>query len=94
MSRPEAEEIQLDLILDYRTNVDRYPDFHAYFRKYQPKLLAVWGKNDPAFLPAGAEANKRDIPSAEVHLIDTGHFALETHAKKISELIQQFLEKC
>lgn len=93
MSRPEAEEIQLDLILDYRTNVDRYPDFQAYFRKYQPKLLAVWGKNDPAFLPAGAEAYKRDIPSAEVHLLDTGHFALETHAKEISELIHQFLEK-
>ncbi|OME76022.1 alpha/beta fold hydrolase, partial [Paenibacillus lautus] len=74
MSRPEAEEIQLDLILDYRTNVDRYPDFQAYFRKHQPKLLAVWGENDPAFLPAGAEAYKRDIPSAEVHLLDTGHF--------------------
>ncbi|MFL0374496.1 hypothetical protein ACH0BY_11260 [Paenibacillus amylolyticus] len=67
MSRPEAEEIQLDLILDYRTNVDRYPDFQAYFRKYQPALLAVWGKNDPAFLPAGAKAYKRDITSAEIH---------------------------
>ena len=93
MSRPEAEEIQLDLILDYRTNVNIYPDFQTYFRKYQPKLLAVWGKNDPAFLPAGAEAYKRDIPSAEVHLLDTGHFALETHAKEIGELIQQFLRK-
>jgi len=71
MSRPEAEEIQLDLIGDYKTNVDLYPDFQAYFRKYQPKFLAVWGKNDPAFLPAGAEAYKRDIPSAEVHLLDT-----------------------
>lgn len=92
MSRPEAEEIQLDLILDYRTNVDLYPEFQAYFRKYQPKLLAVWGKNDPAFLPAGAEAYKHDIPSAEVHLLDTGHFALETHTKEIGELIQQFLK--
>ncbi|MFC6650693.1 alpha/beta fold hydrolase [Paenibacillus rhizoplanae] len=92
MLRPEAEEIQLDLILDYRTNVDLYPDFQAYFRRYQPKLLAVWGKNDPAFLPAGAEAYKRDIASAEVHLLDTGHFALETHAKEISELIKQFLK--
>lgn len=91
MSRLEAEEIQLDLILDYRTNVDRYPDFQAYFRKYQPALLAVWGKNDPAFLPAGAKAYKRDIPSAQIHLLDTGHFALETHADEISELIQQFL---
>ncbi|GAB2541693.1 alpha/beta fold hydrolase [Gracilibacillus alcaliphilus] len=93
MSRPEAEEIQLDLIGDYRTNVDLYPDFQAYFRKYQPQLLAVWGKNDPAFLPAGAEAYKRDILSAEVHLLDTGHFALETHATEISELIHQFLKK-
>ncbi|WP_431091303.1 alpha/beta fold hydrolase [Paenibacillus sp. 8b26] len=92
MSRPEAEEIQLDLILDYRTNVDRYPDFQAYFRKYQPPFLAVWGKNDPAFLPAGAQAYKRDIPSAEVHLLDTGHFALETHAIEISEIILMFLK--
>jgi pimeloyl-ACP methyl ester carboxylesterase len=93
MSRPEAEEIQLDLIGDYRTNVDLYPDFQAYFRKYQPHFLAVWGKNDPAFLPAGAEAYKRDIPSTEVHLLDTGHFALETHATEISDLIHQFLQK-
>src|SRR5690625_94367 len=93
MSRPEAEEIQLDLILDYRTNVDNYANFQAYFRKYQPPFLAVWGKNDPAFLPAGAEAYKRDIPSAEVHLLDTGHFALETHVTEISELIHQFLKR-
>lgn len=93
MSRPEAEEIQLDLILDYRSNVERYPEFQAYFRKFQPRLLAVWGKNDPAFLPAGAEAYKRDIPSAEVYLLDTGHFALETHAAEISLLIHKFLKK-
>lgn len=93
MSRPEAEEIQLDLIGDYITNVDLYPNFQAYFRKYQPQLLAVWGKNDPAFLPPGAEAYKRDIPSAEVHLLDTGHFALETHAAEISEIMHQFLKK-
>lgn len=91
MSRPEAQDIQLDLILDYRSNVDLYPNFQAYFRKYQPRLLAVWGKNDPAFLPAGAVAYKRDLPSAEVHLLDTGHFALETHATEISELIHEFL---
>lgn len=93
MSRPEAEEIQLDLILDYRTNVDLYPEFQTYFRNYQPPLLAVWGKNDPAFLPAGALAYKRDIPSAEVHLLDTGHFALETHVTEIHELIHHFLKK-
>ncbi|MEY8749239.1 alpha/beta fold hydrolase [Alkalicoccobacillus gibsonii] len=91
MARPEAEEIQLDLILDYRTNVELYPKFQAYFREYQPKLLAVWGKNDPAFLPAGAKAYKDDLPSAEVHLLDTGHFALETHATEISDLIHNFL---
>lgn len=91
MSRPDAEEIQLDLIGDYKTNVELYPDFQAYFRNYQPHLLAVWGKNDPAFLPAGAKAYERDIPSAEVHLLDTGHFALETHTEEISELILQFL---
>ncbi len=91
MSRPDAEEIQLDLILDYRTNVELYSEFQAYFRKYQPKLLAVWGKNDPAFLPAGAEAYKHDLPSAEIHLLDTGHFALETHADEIASLMLQFL---
>lgn len=93
MSRPEAEEIQLDLIGDYKTNVDLYPDFQAYFRQYQPHFLAVWGKHDPAFLPAGAEAYKRDLPSAEVHLLDTGHFALETHVTEISEIIHLFLRK-
>ncbi|WP_145047774.1 alpha/beta fold hydrolase [Paenibacillus xylanexedens] len=91
MSRPDAEEIQLDLILDYRTNVDLYPEFQAYFRNYQPKLLAVWGKNDPAFLPAGAEAYKHDLPSAKINLLDTGHFALETHADEIASLMLQFL---
>lgn len=93
MSRPEAEEIQLDLILDYRTNVERYPAFQSYFREYQPPFLAVWGKNDPAFIPAGAKAYQRDIPSAEVHLLDTGHFALETHVVEISELIRNFLKR-
>lgn len=93
MARPEAEEIQLDLILDYKSNVELYPEFQAYFRQYQPALLAVWGKNDPAFLPAGAAAYTRDIPSAEVHLLDTGHFALETHALEISEFILDFLKR-
>ncbi|WP_211210045.1 alpha/beta fold hydrolase [Propionispira raffinosivorans] len=93
LSRPEAEEIQLDLILDYRTNVERYPAFQSYFREYQPPFLAVWGKNDPAFIPAGAKAYQRDIPSTEVHMLDTGHFALETHAVEISELIRNFLKR-
>lgn len=91
MSRPGAEEIQLDLILDYRSNLDRYPEFQAYFRNYQPPLLAVWGRHDPAFIPAGAEAYKRDLPDAQVHLLDAGHFALETHADEIAGFIRSFL---
>lgn len=91
MSRPGAQEIQLDLILDYRSNLERYPEFQAYFRKHQPPLLAVWGRHDPAFIPAGAEAYKRDLPDAQVHLLDTGHFALETHVGEIAEFIRRFL---
>ena len=91
MTRPGAHEAQLDLLGDYGSNVDLYPEFQAYFRKYQPPLLAVWGRNDPFFLPAGAEAFKRDIPAAEVHFYDTGHFALETHAPEIASAITQFL---
>lgn len=93
MARPEAEEIQLDLIGDYKNNVALYPDFQAYFRKYQPPLLAVWGRHDPAFIPAGAEAYRRDLPKAEIHLLDAGHFALETHAQEISLLIRDFLAR-
>jgi pimeloyl-ACP methyl ester carboxylesterase len=91
MARPGADEIQLDLILDYRNNVVLYPTFQSYFRRWQPPLLAVWGKNDPAFLPAGAKAYRRDLPKAEVHLLDTGHFALETHAEEIGALILKFM---
>jgi pimeloyl-ACP methyl ester carboxylesterase len=91
MHRPEAEEIQLDLVLSYRTNVALYPAFQEYFRKSQVPLLAVWGKNDPFFLPPGAEAYKRDLPSAEVHFLDAGHFALETHAGEIAGYIRDFL---
>lgn len=93
MHRPGAEEIQLDLILDYRTNLERYPDFQNYFRTHRPPLLAVWGRHDPAFIPAGAEAYKRDLPDAHVHFLDTGHFALETHAPEIAQLIRGFLEE-
>lgn len=91
MSRPGADEIQLDFVLDYRSNVARYPDFQAYFRDHQPPLLAVWGKHDPFFIPPGAEAYKRDLPDAEVHFLDTGHFALETHANEIAGYIRDFL---
>lgn len=92
MARPGAEEIQLDLILDYRSNVALYPAFQSYFREHLPPLLAVWGRHDPAFVPAGAAAYKKDLPDAEVHLLDAGHFALETHAQEVATLMRSFLE--
>jgi len=91
LARPGADEVQLDLFKDYATNVALYPQFQEYFRKYQPPLLAVWGRNDPFFLPAGAEAFKRDIPKAQVKFYDTGHFALETHCREIASEIVPFL---
>ncbi|HSY87152.1 MAG TPA: alpha/beta hydrolase [Verrucomicrobiae bacterium] len=91
LARPGADEIQLDLFGDYKSNVALYPAFQDYFRKYKPPLLAAWGKNDPFFLPPGAEAFKRDIPGAVVRFFDTGHFALETHAAEIAAAIHDFL---
>ncbi|WP_445490103.1 alpha/beta fold hydrolase [Rhodopseudomonas sp. RCAM05734] len=91
LARPGNDEIQLDLFLDYASNVALYPAFQKYFATAKPPLLAVWGKHDPFFLPPGAEAYRRDIPDAEVHLLDTGHFALETHAAEIAEKIADFL---
>jgi pimeloyl-ACP methyl ester carboxylesterase len=91
LARPGNDEIQLDLFLDYASNVALYPKFQEYFRTKQPSLLAVWGKNDPFFLPPGAEAFKRDNPNAEVHFYDTGHFALETHHQEIAGAIRDFL---
>jgi pimeloyl-ACP methyl ester carboxylesterase len=93
LARPGNDEIQLDLFLDYAGNVELYPKFQDYFRKFQPPLLAVWGKNDPFFLPAGAAAFRRDIADAEVHLLDTGHFALETHVEVIGARVRDFLER-
>jgi pimeloyl-ACP methyl ester carboxylesterase len=93
MARPGNTEIQLDLFLDYANNVRLYPAFQEYFRKAQPPLLAVWGKHDPYFVPAGAEAFRRDIPSAVVQLLATGHFALETHVEEIAVAMRQFLAK-
>lgn len=93
MARPGAEEIQLDLILDYRSNVALYPAFQAYFREHRPPLLAVWGRHDPAFIPAGAEAYRRDLPDAELHLLNAGHFALETHHREIAAYVRDFLHR-
>ncbi len=91
LARPGADEVQLDLFGDYKSNVALYPDFQAYFRKHRPPFLAVWGRHDPFFLPAGAEAFKRDIPDADVRFFDTGHFALETHCNEIAATIRAFL---
>lgn len=93
MAREGMHDIQLDLFLDYANNVELYPKFHEYFKKHQPPLLAVWGRNDPFFLPAGAEAFKRDNKRAVVKFYDTGHFALETHAGEIAGEIREFLSQ-
>ena len=93
IQRPGVDEIQLDLFGDYANNVALYPAFQAYFREHRPKLLAIWGRNDPFFLPAGAEAFRRDLPDAQVRFLDTGHFALETHAAPIAEAIAGFLNE-
>ncbi|MBR0858294.1 alpha/beta fold hydrolase [Bradyrhizobium liaoningense] len=93
LARPGASEVQLDLFGDYKSNVAMYPEFQAYFRRHKPPFLAAWGKNDPFFLPPGAEAFKRDIPGAEVRFFDTGHFALETHCQEIAAAILGFLDQ-
>jgi pimeloyl-ACP methyl ester carboxylesterase len=91
LARPGADEIQLDLLLNYASNVALYPAWQEYFRTSQPPLLAVWGSNDPFFIPPGAEAFKRDIPGADVRFVPTGHFALETHAAEIAGAIIDFV---
>ncbi len=93
LARPGNEEIQLDLFLDYASNVALYPKFQEYFRKHQPPLLAVWGKHDPLFIPPGAEAFKRDNPNAEIHMYDAGHFALEAKLDEIGPEIRRFLDR-
>jgi pimeloyl-ACP methyl ester carboxylesterase len=91
LERPGNKEIQLDLFLDYASNVKLYPKFQEYFRKSKPPLLAIWGKNDPFFIPAGAEAYRKDLPNAKVQFLDTGHFATETHAAEIAAAMHEFL---
>lgn len=92
LDRPGNGEIQLDMLYDYRTNVPLYPQFQEFFRKYQPPTLIVWGKNDFIFPPEGAAPYKRDLPNVETHLLDTGHFALETHCEEIASRIEHFLQ--
>jgi len=91
MERPGNKEIQLDLFLDYASNVKLYPKFQEYFRTSKPPLLAIWGKNDPFFIPAGAEAYRKDLPNARVEFLNTGHFATETHSVEIVAAIKEFL---
>lgn len=91
LSRPGNHDVQLDLLYDYRTNVAQYERIQAYLRVHRPPLLAIWGRNDPFFLPAGAEAFRRDLPDAEIRFLDTGHFALETHAAEIGAVMRDFL---
>ncbi|HTW23817.1 MAG TPA: alpha/beta hydrolase [Candidatus Baltobacteraceae bacterium] len=90
--RPGNKDIQLDLFLDYASNVKLYPKFQEYFRKSKPPLLAIWGKNDPFFIPAGAEAFRKDLPNAKVQFLDTGHFAIETDVVEIGSAMKEFLE--
>jgi pimeloyl-ACP methyl ester carboxylesterase len=93
LERPGIKDIQLDLFLDYATNVKLYPKFQEYFRRSKPPLLAIWGKNDPFFIPAGAEAYRKDLPNAQIQFLDTGHFATETHAFEIAAAMKEFLDK-
>ena len=92
LERPGNKEIQLDLFLDYASNVKLYPKFQEYFRNSKPPLLAIWGKNDPFFVPAGADAFRRDLPTAKVQFLDTGHFAIETHVVEIVSAMKEFLQ--
>jgi pimeloyl-ACP methyl ester carboxylesterase len=92
MERPGNKAIQLDLFLDYASNVKLYPKFQQYLRRSKPPLLAIWGKNDPFFVPAGAEAFRKDLPTAQVQFLDTGHFATETHVSEIAAAMREFLE--
>src|SRR5215468_480170 len=91
LERPGNKEIQLDLFLEYASNLRLYPKFQEYFRKSKPPLLAIWGKNDPFFIPAGAQAFRKDIPGAKIQFLDTGHFATETHVVEIASAIEEFL---
>jgi pimeloyl-ACP methyl ester carboxylesterase len=91
LERPGNKDLQLDLFLDYASNVKLYPTFHEYFRDSKPPLLAVWGKNDPFFIPAGAEAFRKDLPHSTVQFLETGHFATETHGREIAAAMKDFL---
>ena len=93
LDRPGDDEIQLALLHDYGSNLKKYPEWQAYFRKHQPPALVVWGKNDPFFTVEGAKAYARDMPATEIHLLEAGRFALEEEAPRIAELMLDFLDR-
>ena len=93
LDRPGNRDIQLDLFYDYRTNIPLYPKFQAFFRQYKPPMLIAWGKNDMIFPPDGATPYLRDLPDAELHLLNTGHFALEDKLDEMAPLIRRFLDR-
>ena len=93
LDRPGNKDIQLDMLYDYRTNVPLYPQFQQFFRERKPPALIVWGKNDKIFPEAGAHPYLRDLPSAELHILDTGHFALEDKLDEMAPLIRSFLDR-
>src|SRR3989442_6741939 len=93
LSQPGQAEIQSDLFYDYRTNVEAYPNWQAWLRKSQPRLLVIWGKHDLSFDLGEPERYRKDVPSAEVHVLDAGHFALDTKANAIAALVQEFMSK-
>jgi pimeloyl-ACP methyl ester carboxylesterase len=91
LNAPGQAQIQSDLFYDYRTNVDAYPKWQAWLEKTQPKLLVIWGKHDLSFDPSEPERYSKDVPSAEVHVLDAGHFALDTKADEIAALVRSFV---
>jgi pimeloyl-ACP methyl ester carboxylesterase len=93
LSQPGQADIQTDLFYDYRTNVESYPKWQAWMREKQPRLLVIWGKHDPSFDISEPEAYRRDVPNAEIHVLDAGHFALDTKADEIAALIRDFMKK-
>jgi pimeloyl-ACP methyl ester carboxylesterase len=93
MARPGIQALQLDLLANYGSKIAQYDAYQAYLRKNQPPLLAIWGKSDTTFLPAGAQAFRRDLPRAEIRLLETGHFALETHSVEIAQAMRVFLAR-
>ncbi|WP_202900681.1 alpha/beta fold hydrolase [Sphingomonas phyllosphaerae] len=93
LSKPGQREIQAKLLYDYRTNVASYPRWQAWLREHQPKMLVLWGRYDPSFIVPGAQAYQRDVPGAELHILNAGHFALDENTEEVAELTRNFMTK-